>query len=119
MVGVLKAGRYRTLTAPGFERALHLMDSLRPDLLITVVRLGKFNGLHLVVLGRATNPRMAALVLDDRPADEGLQFEAIVTGATACLCKPVGADDLLTRVAEALATRERRWWGRTPLQARG
>ena len=114
MVGVLKAGRYRTLTAPGFERALHLMDSLRPDLLITVVRLGTFNGLQLVVLGRATNPRMAALVLDDRP-DEGLELEAIVAGATACLCKPVGAADLLARVAEALATRERRWWGRTPL----
>lgn len=114
MVEVLQAGRYRTLTAPGFGRALHLMDAVRPDLLITVVRLGKFNGLHLVVLGRATDPRMAALVIDDR-SDEGLQREAIVAGATACLCKPIGADQLLARVAEALATRERRWWSRTPL----
>ena len=114
MVDVLKAGRYRTLTAPGFGRALHLMDSVRPDLLITVVRLGKFSGLHLVVLGRATDPRMAALVVNDR-RDEGLQREAIVAGAAACLCKPVGADDLLARVAEALATRERRWWSRTVL----
>lgn len=114
MVDVLKAGRYRTLTAPGFGRALQLMDSVRPDLLITVVRLGKFNGLHLVVLGRASNPRMAALVVDEH-RDEGLHREAIVAGATAYLCKPVGPDDLLARVAEALATRERRWWSRTQL----
>jgi DNA-binding response OmpR family regulator len=114
MVDVLKAGRYRTLTAPGFGRALQLMDSVRPELLITVVRLGKFNGLHLVVLGRATDPRMAALVIDDR-RDEGLQREAIVAGATACLSKPVAPADLLARVAEALATRERRWWARTLL----
>lgn len=114
MVDVLQAGRYRTLTASGFGRALQLMDAVRPDLLITVVRLGKFNGLHLVVLGRATDPRMAALVIDDR-SDEGLQREAIVAGATACLCKPITADQLLARVAEALATRERRWWARTPL----
>ncbi|HJU44090.1 MAG TPA: response regulator [Vicinamibacterales bacterium] len=114
MCDVLQAGRYRTLTAPAFGRALQLMDSVRPDLLITVVRLGKFNGLHLVVLGRATDPRMAALVVDDRP-DEGLQREAIVAGATAYLCKPLSSEHLLARVAEALATRERRWWARTPL----
>lgn len=114
MVDALKAGRYRTLTAPGFGRALRLMDTVRPDLLITVVRLGKFNGLHLVVLGRATDPRMAALVIDDRH-DDGLHREAIHAGATACLCKPIAPADLLARVAEALATRERRWWSRTSL----
>jgi DNA-binding response OmpR family regulator len=116
MVDVLTAGRYRMLTAPGFGRALQLMDTVRPDLLITVVRLGKFNGLHLVVLGRASNPRMAALVMDER-RDEGLEREAILAGATAYLRKPVGSGELLARVAEALATRERRWWSRTPLAA--
>jgi DNA-binding response OmpR family regulator len=110
----LKAGRYRTLTAGGFGRAIQLLESSRPDLLITVVRLGQFNGVHLVVLGRSRDPRMAALVLDER-RDPVLEREALNAGATAYLCKPVGPADLLRRVAEALAVRERRWWSRTPL----
>jgi DNA-binding response OmpR family regulator len=114
MVDLLEAGRYRTLTASSFARALQVMDSVRPDLLITVVRLGKFNGLHLVMLGRAADPRMAALAVDDRP-DERMQREALHAGACAYLCKPLAAADLLPRVAEALASRERRWWARTVL----
>jgi len=114
MVDALKAGRYRTLTAGGFRRAIQLLETSRPDLLITVVRLGQFNGVHLVVLGRSKDPRMAALVVDDR-RDAVLEREAMHAGATAYLAKPVGPGDLLKRVAEALATRERRWWSRTPL----
>ena len=114
MVNALRAGRYRTLTAGGFGRAIQLLESSRPDLLITVVRLGQFNGVHLVVLGRTKDPRMAALVVDDR-RDTVLEREALSAGATAYLAKPLGAADLLKRVAEALATRERRWWSRTPL----
>jgi len=114
MADALTAGRYRTLTAGGFGRAIQLMESSRPDLLITVVRLGRFNGVHLVVLGRAKDPRMAALVIDDRQ-DTVLEREAMNAGATAYLAKPVGPADLLRRVAEALAVRERRWWSRTPL----
>jgi DNA-binding response OmpR family regulator len=114
MVDALKAGRYRTLTARGFGRAVQLLESSRPDLLITYLRLGQFNGVHLVVLGRTKDPRMAALVVDDR-RDAVLEREAMSAGATAYLCKPLAADHLLRCVAEALATRERRWWARTPL----
>jgi DNA-binding response OmpR family regulator len=114
MVDALKAGRYRTLTAGGFRRGIQLLETSRPDLLITVVRLGQFNGVHLVVLGRSKDPRMAALVVDDR-RDTVLEREAMQAGATAYLTKPLSPADLLRRVAEALANRERRWWSRTPL----
>lgn len=112
LVEFLRPGRYRTIAADGFAPAVQLLESERPDLLITVVRLGLFNGLHLVVLGRAKNPRMAALVVDDR-RDAVLEREARNAGATAYLAKPVDSHELLRRVAEALASRERRTWSRT------
>jgi DNA-binding response OmpR family regulator len=114
MVESLTPGRYRTLTAPEFGIGMQLLQSERPHLLITVVRLGQFNGLHLVVLGRASDPRLAAIVIDDRK-DSVLEREAKQAGATAYLVKPVAAPELLRRVAEALAGRERRWSNRTPL----
>lgn len=114
MVESLAPGRYRTLTAPEFGIGMQLLHSERPQLLITVVRLGQFNGLHLVVLGRASDPRLAAIVIDDRK-DSVLEREAKHAGATAYLAKPVTASELLRRVAEALAGRERRWSNRTAL----
>lgn len=114
MVESLKGARYRTIAADGFASAVQLLESARPDLLITVVRLGMFNGLHLVVRGRAGNPRMAALVVDDS-RDSVLERESKNVGATAYLAKPVDSDELLRRVAEALASRERRCWSRTPV----
>jgi DNA-binding response OmpR family regulator len=112
MMDSLKAARYRTIVADGFAPAAQLLESARPDLLITVVRLGPFNGLQLVVRGRASNPRMAALVVDDS-RDVVLEQESKQVGATAYLAKPVDRDELLRRVAEALASRERRSWSRT------
>jgi DNA-binding response OmpR family regulator len=114
MVESLTPGRYRTLTAPEFGIAMQLLHSERPQLLITVVRLGQFNGLHLVVLGRASDPRLAAIVIDDRK-DPVLERESKQAGAIAYLAKPIAAPELLRRVAEALAARERRWSNRTPL----
>jgi DNA-binding response OmpR family regulator len=114
MVDALKAARYRTIVADGFGTAARLLESCRPDLLITAVRLGAFNGLHLVVLGRERDSRMSALVVDDR-RDTVVEREALIAGATAYLARPVDADALLRKVAEALARRERRWWNRSPL----
>jgi DNA-binding response OmpR family regulator len=116
MVDALTAGSYRTITATGFGMAMQLLHAARPELLITVVRLGEFNGLHLVVLGRANDARMAALVVDDR-RDTVLEHEAKQAGAIAYMTKPLDTADLLRCVAEALASRERRWSSRAPLAA--
>jgi DNA-binding response OmpR family regulator len=110
----LRAGRYRTITANGFARGRQLLEMARPDLLITVVRLGKFNGVQLVVLGRASDTRLSALVVDDKH-DVAIEREAFNAGAIGYLVKPIRPADLLARVAAALAGRERRWFSRTPL----
>lgn len=112
IVELLKTEHYTTIVAGGFVPAVQLLESSRPDLLITVARLGLLNGLHLVLRGRMLNPRMAALVVDDL-RDAVLEQESKKAGATAYLVRPVNSDELLRRIAEALASRERRRWRRT------
>ena len=76
-----------------FEPAkIRLMGSA-PDVLITDVRLGAFNGLQLVVLAKLANPELVAVVLtgfDDRV----LRKEAADAGAV-YLSKPVRAEQLI------------------------
>lgn len=114
LLTTLRARSYQTITASRFGEALHTLQMVRPDLLITVAELQGYSGLHLVVLGRAADPRLAALIVHDR-IDEVLYREARLAGVTACLTRPLDPDQLLACIAEALATRERRFSRRTVL----
>lgn len=103
MVDLLSTAGYETTAADAFEPAVQVLKGTRPKVLITVVRLGLFNGLDLVIRARARNPRTAALVVDDA-RDPFLERESRKVGATAYLVKPVDFGELLERVAEALAS---------------
>jgi DNA-binding NtrC family response regulator len=71
----LAAAGYILKVVDSFENALlHLTDDC-PDLLITPVRLGQFNGLHLVLWCRARCPHLPILVTADQ-SDAGLALEA-------------------------------------------
>src|SRR6266404_5242080 len=59
---ILARAGFDATGAATFEEATEAMSSTRPDLLIADERLGAFNGLHLVVRGRAVSPQMRAIV---------------------------------------------------------
>lgn len=61
--------------AGDFHQATATLASTPPDVLITELRLGAYNGLHLVLRAKATAPRTKAIVLA-RSADPVLQREA-------------------------------------------
>jgi DNA-binding NtrC family response regulator len=95
-----KAG-YLTSAATSFEEGRRLL--LAPpafDVLVTDVRLGRFNGLQLVVLRPATT---AAIVITGH-WDRTLEAEAQRNGA-AYLTKPLTAHVLLETVKHVLAER--------------
>jgi DNA-binding NtrC family response regulator len=71
-----------------------------PDLLITDVRLGVYNGLQLLMRGRMVNPRLQAIVITGY-ADQIVRREAVYLQAEH-LEKPVDADRLLQVVGNAL-----------------
>jgi DNA-binding NtrC family response regulator len=74
--------------------------AMMPDLLITDVRLGVYNGLQLLMRGRMANPRLQAIVITGY-ADQIVRREAVYLHAEH-LEKPVDADRLLQVVGNAL-----------------
>ncbi len=79
-VGVLRQAGYVCTSVSSFSDArAHLADA-SPDLLITAVRLGGFNGLHLV-LGRFFSDRSRRAIVTDVAHDPVLEREARRAGA--------------------------------------
>ena len=50
---LLESAGYETIAADGFEFARWVLRTDPPDLLITDIRLGEYNGLHLIITGQA------------------------------------------------------------------
>ena len=74
-------------TASTFRDAVRLLASARPDVLVTSLRLGAYNGLHLMLRGRAELPRLATIVIG--PKDPTVDHEARALGASAYLPRPL------------------------------
>jgi YesN/AraC family two-component response regulator len=90
--GLIAAGRHAQ-GCRGFEEARKYLDEHRPDVLITDVRLGAFNGLHLVLLFKARKPDGRAIVISGFD-DPVLRGEAERSGAL-FLLKPVSVETIL------------------------
>jgi DNA-binding NtrC family response regulator len=100
---VLQSAGYRVAVATAFDEAKVLLASESPDLLITGLRLGPYNGLHLVLRSRSDHPAMAAIVTSRYP-DPVLEAEAQRQRA-AFLLKPVTDTELLEAISASLGER--------------
>jgi DNA-binding NtrC family response regulator len=100
-VEVLRGAGYQVETALGFEQGRRSLDNSRPELLITAVRLGPYNGLHLIVRSRGNRPTMPAILTHDTP-DPVLETDARKQDA-AYLLQPCRDDEFLALVRESIA----------------
>jgi DNA-binding response OmpR family regulator len=107
----LTAAGYTISASAGFPDARQVLAAgTSPDVLITDVRLGPYNGLHLVAIARVEHPRTLGIVIGQ--ADPVLEAEARGLAAR-YLIGPVSGSDLVAAVADALmAPRPRRRWPR-------
>ena len=64
LVELLQAAGYDVTGSSTFAEARKLLEKLSPQLLIAHVRLGAFNGLHLVLHRHAVAPTSASIVID-------------------------------------------------------
>ena len=85
--------------AADFGAARDLLAAILPDVLITELRLGAYNGLHLVLRCKAVRPQMRAIVLT-RAADPVLEREAEQLDAE--LVVKEGAVDWISRILATL-----------------
>jgi DNA-binding NtrC family response regulator len=98
-VELLRAAGYLVRGVSSYEEGRHEL-AMMPDLLITDVRLGVYNGLQLLMRGRMVNPRLQAIVVTGY-ADQIVRREAVYLQAEH-LEKPVDADRLLQVVSNVL-----------------
>jgi len=98
----LMSAGYHVTGATTFEAAREQLEASPPNLLIVGQRLGRFNGLHLVMRGRFDHPEMAAIVTSGRK-DPVLEAEAITCGAR-CVVAPKNSSEVLELVSEAFAS---------------
>lgn len=104
---LLRRAGYHATDVGSFREATKVLSTSSPDLLITELRLGAFNGLHLVLRSRASQPRIAAIILTRFP-DPVIAAHAAQQDA-AYLVKPVDDAVLLATVSQKLGLpRERR-----------
>jgi DNA-binding NtrC family response regulator len=104
LVELLKSAGYDAVGRPNFEEAVRALETARPDLLVADIRLGEYNGLHLILRSRASHPGMASIVISAHP-DPTLQREAAEAGASAFLLKPLKLSEFLATVARVLGER--------------
>lgn len=99
LLPILSLLGFQVAVAETFQEAKGL---LRPShrLLVTEVRLGEFNGLHLVLRAHSLNPQMAAIVTSGVD-DPVLRAEAEAMGATFVL-KPLAAAEAQAAVVRTV-----------------
>ncbi len=107
IIGSLRSASYRVTSAETFEQASGIIAASAPDVLITELRLGAFNGLHLVIRSRSLNPDTVAIIYAS--PDQVVAAEARRLGA-AFVVRPVAPSALLGIVSRRLGT----IWNRGP-----
>lgn len=113
---LLRRAGYETLTAATFEEGRRRLAADPIDLLLVDVRLGPFNGLHLV----ARRPPSVGAIVITGVADTVLEHDSQTLGARYIL-KPVSPPALLSLIEETLkagaAQSSTRRWTRKQLPA--
>ncbi len=90
---------FRVTVADTFQEALERLR-VPPALLIADIRLGEYNGLHLVLRGKAARRDLAAVVTSEL-ADPVLQSDAEQLGATFVL-KPTTTQEFRAAICRTL-----------------
>ena len=109
VVNFLKTQGYEVTSACGYKAAVAALNDHAPDLLVSDLRLGAFNALHLAIRHRLDHPGMETIVLDCAH-DTDLEREAKRQGAL-YLVDPIDASELLKEISARLASHgpPRRW----------
>jgi len=100
LVRFLTVSGYQPVGLLDFREAKDYIDQTPPDVLVTDVRLGSFNGLQLAIHLRAAKANAGIVVLSAWD-DPNLRQEAAAVGATYEL-KPLTKDQLVKAVTSVL-----------------
>jgi DNA-binding response OmpR family regulator len=100
IVSALTEAHFQVTVAETFEDAKARLAENPPALLLTELRLREYNGLQLVLRGKALRPTMGAIVFSNIP-DPALRADAEALGAT-FVVKPIDSRDLIAAAVRTL-----------------
>jgi DNA-binding NtrC family response regulator len=100
LIDVLSGAGYRTTGAATFAEAKQVLGSSSADLVIAEERLGAFNGLHVIVLGRAHRPDLKAIVMTAHK-DAALETDARLLNVD-CVVESADPEEWLESVSRTL-----------------
>lgn len=112
VVSAFEALRVHVTVAETFPQAREMLARHVPDVLVTAIRLGEYNGLHLVLRGKADRPELAAVVMS--PCEDPV-LRADADGMHATFVVTPTSDDELR--AAVMRTRFRRPDDAEPVRA--
>jgi two-component system response regulator YesN len=95
---ILLAHGIDVVTLTSFEEARHYLERNTPDVLITDIRLGEFNGLQLAIIVKTRHPTCDVMVISGYD-DAVLREEARRVGAIFRL-KPVSGREIIEFIGE-------------------
>jgi DNA-binding NtrC family response regulator len=100
-VALIESLGHEVIVATNFDEAKRALTLRRPDLLVTGLRLGSQNGLHLVIRSRWLHPDLPAIVTTRHP-DPVLRQETDALHAT-YLERPIEEQPFATMINTLLA----------------
>ena len=101
---ILGRAGFRCLTATDPRKALPLLESERPDLVLTDLRMPGVDGLDVLRQARQADPQLPVIILTAFATLESA-VTAVKEGAFDYLSKPFSVDQLMVAVDRALAQR--------------
>lgn len=101
--GLAEAG-FRVITAENGRKALGLLETLQPDLILTDIEMPDINGFEFCGAVH-TNPElsMVPIVAMSSKTDRGYMKRMLQNGASAYLCKPFNIDELVILVEKMMS----------------
>lgn len=103
MEGVLKRSGFDIKTATDGNKALALLDSFAPDLVITDLNMPGMNGIELITkMKKHPGMRFKPILMLTTESQESKKAEAKAAGATGWLVKPVSPADLTSVIKKVL-----------------
>jgi DNA-binding NtrC family response regulator len=99
LVSTLTSAGLTVISTDSFSRARAYVTSEPPAVLVTAVRLGAYNGLHLALLARSMRPEISMVVTSCVP-DRVLERDAHALGAVFSL-KPMTKEELFAALYRA------------------
>jgi response regulator RpfG family c-di-GMP phosphodiesterase len=101
--GLAEAG-FRVITAENGKKALNLLDTIQPDLILSDIEMPDINGFDFCGAVH-TNPDLSSIpiIAMSSKTDRGYMKRMLQNGASAYLCKPFNIDELVILVEKMLS----------------